>query len=72
LTEDHESLLVDLSAKTRWPRAEFNQLAERHGLMPGFAIEQINDRAFEVADEPLLEGEDPIELNPYALDAFHS
>lgn len=72
LTEAHESLLVDLQEKETWSRSEFEELAESHGLIPGFAIEQINDSAFEVADEPLLEGEDPIELNSYALDAMHS
>ena len=72
LTDAHESLLVDLQAKETWSRSEFEELAEHHGLIPGFAIEQINDSAFEVADEPLLEGEDPIELNSYALDAMHS
>lgn len=70
LTEAHEEFLVDLGEKVEWTRAEFNELAEHHGLMPGFAIEQINERAFEVTDEPLLEGEDPIELNPHAFDAL--
>ena len=72
LSEDHEALLAYLGTKSEWSRADFDKLAEKHGLMPGFAIEQINDRAFEVADEPVLEGEDPIELNPYALDALQS
>jgi len=72
LSESHEAFLVDLGDQPEWPRDEFNELAEQHGLMPGFAIEQINDRAFELADEPLLEGEDPIELNPHALEALRS
>ncbi|WP_198598613.1 tellurite resistance TerB C-terminal domain-containing protein, partial [Salinibacter altiplanensis] len=72
LTEAHESLLMDLQEKEKWERTKFEELAEDHGLIPGFAIEQINDSAFEVADEPLLEGEDPIELNSYALDALQS
>ena len=37
-----------------------------HGLMPGGAMESINDAAFQLCDEPLLEGADPIEINPYA------
>lgn len=36
--------------------------------MPGFAFERINDVAFDKAEEPLLEGNDPIELNSYALE----
>jgi hypothetical protein len=72
LSESHEAFLLDLGDQAEWPRNDFDELAEQHGLMPGFAIEQINDRAFELADEPLLEGEDPIELNPHALDALRS
>jgi uncharacterized tellurite resistance protein B-like protein len=72
LSESHEAFLVDLGDQAEWPREDFDELAEQHGLMPGFAIEQINDRAFELADEPLLEGEDPIELNPHALDTLRS
>jgi hypothetical protein len=45
---------------------EFASLAERSGLMAGGAIETINDAAFQLCDEPLLEGADPIEINPYA------
>jgi len=72
LSESHEAFLLDLGDQAEWSRDDFDELAEQHGLMPGFAIEQINDRAFELADEPLLEGEDPIELNPHALDALRS
>lgn len=72
LTDEHETLIAELSTQPEWPRSEFEERAESHGLMPGFAIEQINDRAFEVADEPLLEGWDPVEINSYALDALQS
>jgi uncharacterized tellurite resistance protein B-like protein len=72
LTAAHEALLAELGAQSEWPRAEFDALAEDHGLMPGFAIEQINGQAFEHAEEPLLEGDDPIEINPYALEALRS
>lgn len=72
LTDHHHAFLAELSAKMQWPRAEYEDLAESHGLIPGFATEQINASAFEVADEPLLEGDDPIELNPYALNALQS
>lgn len=72
LSESHEEFLAEVKEETYWSREAFDKLAEQHGLMPGFAIEQINDRAFEVANEPLLEGEDPIEVNPHALDALQS
>jgi len=70
LDAEHADLISKLEKRSRWPREQFEALAEEHGLMPGFAIEQINAFAFEEVDEPLLEGEDHIELNAYALDAL--
>lgn len=70
LDEEHVALLSTLEQRSQWPRDQFDALAEQHDLMPGFAIEQINAVAFEKVDEPLLEGEDHIELNAYALDAL--
>ena len=72
LSAEREALIADLRARPSWPREEFDRAAEEHGLMPGFAIEGINDAAFEFAGEPLLEGEDPIEVNPHALEALQS
>ncbi len=34
--------------------------------MAGGAMESINEAAFQLCDEPLLEGTDPIEVNPFA------
>jgi hypothetical protein len=42
-------------------------LADNYGLMASGAIEIINEAAFAVCDEPLLEGDSSIEINPYAL-----
>lgn len=72
LTDAHEAFLLELVERDTWSRDDFDALAESHGLMPGFAYEQINDVAFEEADEPLLEGDDPIDINPFALDALQS
>lgn len=68
LSEDHLTLLDVLVERGSYPRVEFEEIAEEHGLMPGFAIEQINSLALEQCGEPLLEGDDPIELNEYALE----
>ena len=78
LGSEHADLILKLQQRSRWPREQFEALAEERGLMPGFAIEQINAFAFEEVDEPLLEevdeplleGDDHIELNAYALDAL--
>lgn len=68
LESSHVSLVSTLQKQSRWSRDEFERLVEEHNLMPGFAFERINDVAFDKAEEPLLEGNDPIELNSYALE----
>lgn len=62
----HSAMVRALGERSEWPAAEFSVLAERHGLMAAGAMETINDAAFQLCDEPLLEGTDPIEMNPYA------
>lgn len=72
LGDSHESFLVKISHQSEWPRATFDAHAESFGLIPGFAYEQINDVAFEETGEPLFEGDDPVEINSYALEALQS
>lgn len=62
------ALLRIVAERHHWPRAEFEVLAERHGLMPAGAVEIMNEAAFEICAEPILEGNDPIDVNPYALE----
>lgn len=67
LDSAHTTLVTHLTARPIWRRAEFDDLATALGLMPSGAIEAVNDAAFTVCDEPLLEGEDPLEVNPFAV-----
>ena len=46
------------------------QLATEQGLLPDGAFDAINEAAFDACDEPVLEGEDPIEINPEAMEAI--
>lgn len=62
----HSALVRALGGRDEIGAAEFTALADAHGLMAGGAMESINDAAFQLCDEPLLEGADPIEINPYA------
>lgn len=62
----HSALVRVLGERTEWRAAEVSAFAERHGLLAAGAMETINDAAFQLCDEPLLEGIDPIEVNPYA------
>jgi uncharacterized tellurite resistance protein B-like protein len=63
----HAALVQRLAAEPSWPRTDFDALAAELELMPGGAIEIINNAAFAVSDGPLLEGDDPIELDGCVL-----
>ena len=62
----HSAVVRALGERSDISAAEFATLADAHGLMAGGAMETINDAAFQLCDEPLLEGDDPIEINPHA------
>ena len=72
LDAKHSALLRVLAERHHWPRAEFEALTKQYGLLPAGAIEIINQALFEVCAEPVLEGIDPIEVNPYALEELLS
>jgi tellurite resistance protein len=63
----HAALVQRLAAEPSWSRPDFEALAAELELMAGGAIETINDAAFAVSDGPLLEGDDPIELDSHVL-----
>lgn len=63
LDEVHAKLFYWISERPLISAAEFEDMCEGLGLMPGGAIETLNSVAFEVADEALLEDEDPLTLN---------
>jgi len=65
--EDHIALLRELAGSTTWSRQDFDALAEKHGLLPGGALDVLNEAALEVADDLVLEGEDDLTINPEAL-----
>ncbi|MBJ6761827.1 TerB N-terminal domain-containing protein [Myxococcaceae bacterium JPH2] len=63
----HTSLLRALVAKPEWPRSEVEKLASGLGLLPDGALDVINDAAFEVCGEPILEGDETLQLNALAV-----
>ena len=48
-------------------REELEAAAAQRALLLDGSIEAINDAAFDACDQPLLEGENPIEVNAEAL-----
>ena len=59
----HTALLRALDGRSELSGAEFEELAERLDLLPDGAYETLNEAAFDGADGPLLEGDDPVEVD---------
>lgn len=66
LDHHHSGFFHQLMTRDAWARHEFDTLAEQHTLMPNGAIDHLNEAAYDIAGEPLLEGDDPITINVYA------
>jgi uncharacterized tellurite resistance protein B-like protein len=63
----HSELLRALAGRESISRREWERLAADARLMPDGALDRINESAFEAVGEPVAEGEDPIEINQYAM-----
>ena len=64
----HSAFARHLAAQPLWDRADAEDAAGTFGLtFLDAAIEAINEAAFEMCDEPLIEGDDPVEMNMYAI-----
>jgi uncharacterized tellurite resistance protein B-like protein len=64
LDSRHNALVSDALSRTEWNRSEWEDLCALHGLLSDGAMESINEAAFDAHGAPLLEGEDPVEVNP--------
>ena len=63
----HSALAEALGAQATWDRAAAEDLATQLGLpLIDGAIDRINEAAMDHCGEPLVEGEDPLEINDYA------
>jgi hypothetical protein len=68
----HSALLRKLGGARSISRTSFESLAADTNVLPDGAIEALNDAAFAVVDAPLLEGDDPIEVDPQVLEVMLS
>lgn len=59
----HSAFVLCLLQKESWARCEVEELAKKNGLMIEGALEKINDTAFDLGNQPICEGDDPIEIN---------
>jgi hypothetical protein len=63
LDDAHAELARRLAEHERWSRADVEQLCAELGLLAAGAIEALNEAAFDLTDEPFLEGDDPLDVN---------
>lgn len=70
LDTELSAFLRVLLSRSTWSRADLNDLANDMHVMADGALERINDAAFEHANGPLTEGEDPVEINREILEAL--
>jgi uncharacterized tellurite resistance protein B-like protein len=68
LDAKHRALLRQLADQASWDRGDLDRVADGLGLMPGAALEMLNDAALDAVGEPVCEGTDPVEINSYALE----
>ncbi|KQR73715.1 Tellurite resistance protein TerB [Burkholderia sp. Leaf177] len=59
----HSNFLRLLVTRDSWTRAELEEAASKLDLMLDGAIEQVNEAALDNWDEPLTDGDDPVEIN---------
>ncbi len=59
----HTELLRALAHRPAWARDEYDALAEQLHLLPDGALDTLNDAAFDLCDDPLADGDDPIEID---------
>jgi hypothetical protein len=52
-----------LISRPAWTRAELSDAASNLDLMLDGAIEQVNEASLDHWDEPLTDGDDPVEIN---------
>ena len=63
LDTEHSALLRRITQQPQWSREQFDALCANLGLLPDGAMESLNEAAFERVGDPLLEGDDPVDVN---------
>ena len=68
----HSDLVKLLSTRTVWSRAELEEIMTERKLMLDGVLEHINEAAFNHANMPFTEGDDPIEINQKLVKELYS
>ena len=68
----HSALADRLRAQSSWERAQVDEIASSLGLpLLDGALERINEAALDLCGDPLVEGDDPLEINDYAVEELY-
>ncbi len=68
----HSALADRLRAQSCWERAQVDEIASSLGLpLLDGALERINEAALDLCGDPLVEGDDPLEINDYAVEELY-
>ena len=68
LDAKHSTLFREVTHIKALSRGDFDALCEDLGLLPNGALDTLNDAAVEVCDEPLVDGDEDLTINQYALE----
>lgn len=63
LDPQHSALVAEVLTRDVWSRMDWEDLCGRHGVLADGALETINEAAFDAHGAPLLEGDDPAQIN---------
>ena len=67
----HSALAMTIAEHSEWTRTDLEDIAGSLGLpLLDGALDVINEAALDACDEPLIEGDDPLDVNPYAVEAL--
>ena len=72
LDASHSALVEGLLKRPNWSESEFDRLVKRCGLMPGGALEAVNEWSFERFGDALVEEDDVLTLNPEVLEEMRA
>jgi hypothetical protein len=64
----HSALLLKLQGVADLEREEFEAWAEELALLPQGALDTINDAAWDACDDPLIEGEETLEVSATVME----
>src|SRR4051812_8647642 len=65
LDDAHSQFVFSLFRRDDWTRAELETIAAKYSILLDGALDTINESSLNLHGEPLLEGEDPMEVNAH-------